>query len=180
MDKSDQVLDTTEETVEEVTNEETLTEEVEDSQEENNDDIAQLKAQVADLTGKLKRATKPKAQAPQQTAETPITPSQEAPQTDTKLGVLYTRLAAQFDNDEDLDNAVEKAQQIARMEGVSPSEAIKSDYFKLYSEKVEKQRKAEAAQMRSTRGSVQQAKKSFKQRLDDADHEALWKEKMGL
>lgn len=77
---------------------------------------------------------------------------------------------------------VDQAEKIAKLEGVSLTEAINNDLFTLWKEKKDAEDKAKKAQLGASNGSPTSRKKKdiSSSGLSKDEHKALWREKMGV
>lgn len=155
-----------EETVEDVVSEDETEEETEEESPGSDDEVAELKKRNAILQRKLKKATKPNEEPKKET------------QTAESLSREEAKLYAKGLEDDEVDRVIK----IAKLDGVSLTEAYQSEDFKLYKEKKDREAKRAAAQLGAARGgsaNAGQSKDFNTPGLTEDDHKKLWKKSVG-
>lgn len=117
-----------------------------------------LKAQLGRLKRELKKAQRTKQK---KTSSSDLSPDE-------------VRLYARHD-----DDAVEKIRRIAKVEGMSLTEAEQSDYFSIYQKKREQEETARKASLGSSKGGRSKSKKVSDASLSEEDHKALARKRFG-
>jgi hypothetical protein len=102
--------------------------------------------------------------------------NQEPAKDTSNLSTEDVKLYARYD-----DEAVDKIKKIATVEGISYSEAIKSDLFTAYEEVKKQEAKRQKASLGASRGSSSKSTVNINTPgIGKEDHKALWKKKMGM
>lgn len=172
-----EVDETTEETeVEEI--DVPTEEEAEEQESEESSDDSELREQLERLEKENKTLKIQKAKLKEKKAEPVKKEVKNSNEASDQLSKDEAILYAKGRSEEE----VEKVMKIADIEGISPLAANDSEYFKLWKERQDAKKEAQDTQLGASKGSVKTKPKKdvSSPGLSSEDHEALFKQKMGM